>query len=176
VTGGLAINHKIKEKKMKNSYQLSSIGQVRATAEGFYLQLEQPFRPALVGLDDFSYVNVLWWANLLDTPEQRAEVTCRKPYKSGPDTVGVFATRSPLRPNPVCVTTVALLYIDHEAGRLYIPYIDAEDGTPVLDIKPYHPATDRIREVTVPNWCRHWPQWMEDSATFDWAAEFENAR
>ena len=46
----------------------------------------------------------------------------------------------------------------------------------MLDIKPYHPAVDRIREVGVPAWCAGWPEWYEDSMTFDWGAVFENAQ
>ena len=71
---------------------------------------------------------------------------------------------------------MAVLHIDYERGVIHIPYIDAEDGTPILDIKPYHPCSDRVRDVTVPEWCGHWPKWYEDSASFDWAAEFVNAR
>jgi hypothetical protein len=69
-----------------------------------------------------------------------------------------------------------ILEIDHDSGAIVVPYIDAEDGTPVIDIKPYHPATDRVRDVSVPDWCSHWPKWHEDSAGFNWAAEFENVR
>ncbi len=61
-------------------------------------------------------------------------------------------------------------------GGIYVAYIDAEEGTPIIDIKPYHPATDRIRDVQVPEWCDHWPKWYEDSAEFDWQAEFVNAK
>jgi tRNA-Thr(GGU) m(6)t(6)A37 methyltransferase TsaA len=161
---------------METTIKLATIGHIRATAEGFCLELEAPYIPALAGLDDFSYVNVLWWANQLDTAAHREVVTVDRPYRSGPASLGIFATRSPQRPNPICITPVALLHIDHKAGKLYIPYIDAEDGTPILDIKPYYPAIDRIKEVTVPGWCRHWPQWLEDSANFNWAAEFENAQ
>jgi hypothetical protein len=55
-----------------------------------------------------------------------------------------------------------------QEGIVRVPFMDAEDGTPILDIKPYHPSVDRIREVRVPAWCATWPQWYEDSATFDW--------
>lgn len=97
-----------------------------------------------------------------------------KPYRKGPRTLGIFATRSPLRPNPIALTAVAVLGLDPEAGRIDIPYIDAEEGTPVLDIKPYHPSVDRVREVTVPAWCNHWPRWYGDSGAFDWEAESES--
>ena len=66
--------------------------------------------------------------------------------------------------------------VDVDGGRVRIAYIDAEDGSPVLDLKPYVPATDRIRDVAYPDWAATWPQWYEDSATFDWGTVFENAQ
>jgi tRNA (Thr-GGU) A37 N-methylase len=66
--------------------------------------------------------------------------------------------------------------VDLENGLVIVPWIDAEDGTPILDIKPYHPSSDRVRDVRMPEWCAHWPQSLEDSAAFDWEAEFVNAR
>ena len=160
----------------KQTFSLSPIGAVRANADGFCLEIKLEYRAALKGLDGFSHLDVIWWANLLDEDQYRAIVECDQPYTMGPTKLGIFATRSPVRPNPVAVTPVAILSIDYERGMIYIPYIDAEDGTPLIDLKPYQPCTDRLRDVSVPEWCRHWPQWVEDSATFDWAAEFVNAR
>lgn len=161
---------------MKTGFALTAIGQVNTTNDGFCLELYKAYIPALKGLDGFSSLNVLWWAHLFDNEEQRTLLSCEKPYKQGPDTLGIFATRSPLRPNPICLTVVSVLHINYDQGTIYVPYIDTEEGTPILDIKPYHPATDRMRDVSVPDWCHHWPQWIEDSAMFDWAAEFENAQ
>ncbi len=81
-----------------------------------------------------------------------------------------------MRPNPLALTPVPVLALEPEQGLVRIPYIDAEPDSPVLDIKPYHPAVDRIREVDVPAWCAGWPEWYEDSMTFDWSAIFESAR
>jgi tRNA-Thr(GGU) m(6)t(6)A37 methyltransferase TsaA len=155
--------------------QLKPIGHVHATEDGFQLEIEPAYRSALEGLEGFSHVVVVWWCHLLDDEQYRSMTTCEQPYQGAPATLGIFATRSPARPNPIAITPVPVLGIDAERGMISIPFIDAEDGSPVLDLKPYHPATDRIREVQVPAWCRHWPQWYEDSATFDWAAEFVNA-
>lgn len=49
-------------------------------------------------------------------------------------------------------------------------YIDIEDKTPVLDIKPYF-STERVKNCKVPNWCKHWPQWYEDMTSFEWRVE-----
>lgn len=157
------------------TYTLNTIGRVAVDEEGFTLVLEDKYRDALRGLDGFSHVNVLFWCHYLDTPEYREITVGDKPYKKGPDQVGIFATRSPARPNPIALTAVPVLGIDYEAGVVRIAFIDAEPDSPVLDIKPYLPI-DRIREVSTPEWCAEWPQWYEDAATFDWAAVFENAR
>ena len=154
-------------------YRISPIGFVRKESEyeGF-LEIEKPFQKALKKLDGFSHINVLWWCHLVDNEDQRRVTECDKPYKKAPDRVVIFATRSETRPNPIALTVVPVLSIDHKTGIIYVPFIDAENDTPIIDIKPYHPATDRIKKVSVPKWCDHWPKWYEESAEFDWEAEF----
>ena len=158
------------------NYTLSPIGQIVAAGDGYALTIDEPYRPGLTELDGFSHINVLWWCHLLDDPMFREMTIAERPYRNAPEAIGIFATRSPARPNPIALTAVPVISIDVEGGMVRIPYIDAEDGTPILDIKPYHPAVDRIRETHTPTWCADWPEWYEDSATFDWAAVFENAQ
>jgi tRNA-Thr(GGU) m(6)t(6)A37 methyltransferase TsaA len=160
----------------EQAYQITPIGTIHAGESGCYLEIAPPYRAALRGLDGFSHLQVLWWCHLCDDLDLRGIMEWDQPYRHGPRMLGIFATRSPLRPNPIALTAVAVTRLDPDAGRIDIPYIDAEDGTPILDIKPYHPSADRVRNVTVPAWCSHWPRWYEDSAAFDWAAEFVNAR
>lgn len=155
---------------------ISPVGYVRLGADGFTLAIEPPYRAALAGLAGFSHINVLWWSHLLDQPQYRQIVECDQPYRNSPARLGIFATRSPLRPNPILLSVAPVLRVDVESGRVALGYIDAEDGTPVLDVKPYHPCSDRVRDAHVPDWCKHWPQWFEDSAEFDWQAEFVTAR
>lgn len=158
------------------TFAVDSIGVVRAGNDGFLLELHEAYREGLRELAGFSHIDVLFWCHHLDEPRYRKLVTCERPYKRGPKAVGVFATRSPARPNPIALSPAQVLHVDPASGRIAVAFIDADDGSPILDIKPYHPATDRIRAVTVPEWCRHWPSWYEDNATFDWAGEFENAQ
>jgi tRNA (Thr-GGU) A37 N-methylase len=157
---------------MRNTIELHPIGVVRSDAEGFRLEIDPKYRPALAGLEGFGHVTVLWWPHKCDTPEARATVEVSKPYQKAPATLGIFATRSEQRPNPVLVTTIPLLHVDLKQGLLVTPYIDAEDGSPILDLKPYQPCADRIRKTRAPEWCRHWPDCAEDSASFDWESEF----
>jgi tRNA-Thr(GGU) m(6)t(6)A37 methyltransferase TsaA len=157
-------------------YTVYPIGRVVVDEGGFALSIDEAYRSALTELEGFSHINVLWWAHLLDDPMFREMTIAEQAYRNAPAEIGIFATRSPARPNPIAVTPVAVLSVDRESGVIRVPYVDAEDGTPILDIKPYHPSVDRIREVQTPQWCADWPQWYEDSATFDWGAVFENAQ
>ena len=95
-----------------------------------------------------------------------------QPYKNAPGIMGIFATRSPARPNPLALTAAEVLQLDLKKGIIRIDYTDANDGTPVLDIKPYTPSMDRVESPKVPEWCGHWPKSREESADFAWENEF----
>jgi tRNA-Thr(GGU) m(6)t(6)A37 methyltransferase TsaA len=161
----------IKMSEPKN-FEVFPIGQVELTETGMQLKIFEAYTKALKELDGFSHIVVLWWAHRLDNKACRQTLECKKPYTNGPAKIGIFATRSPVRPNPIALSVVAIQGIDQKGGLISIPWIDAEPDTPILDIKPYHPCSDRIRDVSVPQWCSHWPKWAEDSANFDWSAEF----
>ena len=155
------------------SITLHPIGKIRLTNNGqFFMDIADAFRPALAGLQEFSHIQVLFWCHKCDNPEARQYTEVPKPYKQAPETLGVFATRSPVRPNPVGLTAAQIIHIDQETGQIQVAYIDADDQTPILDIKPYSPCMDRIREPKTPAWCSHWPQWYEEAGHFDWAGEF----
>jgi tRNA-Thr(GGU) m(6)t(6)A37 methyltransferase TsaA len=147
------------------TYELHPIGYVHAEGGSFHLEILEPYRPALKELVCFSHVMVFWWANQQDNPEQRAVTTTQLPYAPGVE-AGVFACRAPYRPNPIALTTMFMLDVDIEHGIIHLPWIDAEDGTPLLDLKPYIPVSDRIRDVRVAEWFADWPQWMEDAGEF----------
>ncbi len=156
---------------MKNRYKIEKIGTVNA-AQGIYsIQVDKQFIPGLTNISGFKYLQIVWWGHLYDTPPNRASLIMDKPYRKSPDQLGVFGTRSEIRPNPILITTVQVIQIDMEAGQIYTPYIDAVPGTDVLDIKPYH-MFERIRECEVPDWCRHWPKYYEETEAFDWQNEF----
>ena len=97
-------------------------------AEGM-LDLESRFAEGLVDIEGFSHLYVLWVFDRVD----RVELTAWPPADDRSH--GVFATRSPLRPNPIGLTVVELLARD--GCRLRVAGVDMLDGTPILDIKPY---------------------------------------
>lgn len=98
---------------------------------------------ALRGLDGFNYLWILWGFHLTDWPDWSP--TVRPPRLGGNARVGVFATRSPNRPNPIGLSSVRLEAIEERPGLgtvLIVSGADMADGTPVYDIKPYVPYTD----------------------------------
>ena len=97
-------------------------------AEGV-LELRSELEPGLADIEGFSHLYVIWCFHRVD----RVELTAHPPSDDHPH--GVFATRSPLRPNPIGLTVVELL--KREGTKLHVRGIDMLDGTPILDIKPY---------------------------------------
>ncbi|MHB8127533.1 MAG: tRNA (N6-threonylcarbamoyladenosine(37)-N6)-methyltransferase TrmO [Mobilitalea sp.] len=153
-------------------FTVNQIGTIKITEEGMFLEVLEQFIPALKELDGFSHVNVFWWFDGNDNNESRSALEVGSPYKKGPQNMGIFATRSPIRPNPIALTAVQILSINHETGIINIAFIDAIDGTPVIDLKPYTPSLDRVETPNVPKWCSHWPKNVESSGSFNWEDEF----
>src|SRR4051812_10336336 len=100
----------------------------RHDAEGVFALLPE-FEAGLADIEGFSHLIVIWEFDR----SQGFELTASPP--SDNRTHGVFATRSPLRPNPIALTTVELLRRD--GASLHVRGVDMLDGTPILDIKPY---------------------------------------
>lgn len=103
---------------------------------------------AVRGLEAFSHIWILWQ---FEVGERKCpHATVRPPRLGGNLRMGVFATRSPFRPNPVGLSSVRLLRIEYtkkEGPVLYVSGIDMRDNTPVYDIKPYLPYTDSHPEA-----------------------------
>lgn len=154
------------------TYEVNPIGTISNSEKGTFIKLDSKFIPALEALDDFSHINVLWWFSDFDSQQFRSVLNTPQPYKKAPESMGIFATRSPVRPNPIALTAVEIIDIDYSKGIIQIAYIDANDNTPVLDIKPYTPSLDRVENPAVPEWCSHWPKSVEASGDFPWNDEF----
>lgn len=149
--------------------KINEIGKVKQTESGVYLELSPEYQEGLIGLSDFSHLYVLYWFHHLDIPELRG-TTVGKPYVHGPEKLGTFATRGPVRPNPIALSAAKIIRI--EENLVYLEYLDAENDSPILDIKPYTASSDVIENFEGPAWCSHWPQSYERSGEFDWSAEF----
>lgn len=154
------------------NFKVYPIGKVQNNDGGTFIEIEEKYIPALKALAGFSHINVIWWFSEFDDEQSRSILQTEQPYKSAPQVMGIFATRSPMRPNPLALTTVEVIGIDYEKGIIQIAFIDANHNTPVLDIKPYTPSFDRVETPGVPAWCSHWPKSSEESAFFAWEKEF----
>ncbi len=99
---------------------------------------------AFKGLKEMSHIWVIFQFHLNAAQGWKPRV--RPPRLGGNKSIGVFATRSPFRPNAIGLSVVRLIGIEHEQGKLsvHIEGGDFVDGTPVIDIKPYIPYTDAI--------------------------------
>lgn len=150
---------------LKNSqFEIAPIGIIEKQNNEKILKIEAPFQNKLNSLLGFSHVHTIWWFHRLEKDRFRRILQVNPPYEKAPKT-GVFATRSPVRPNPVGITISPIKRIDVEAGILEIGGMDAYEGTPVLDFKPYIPAYDRVKQVTVAYWLAHWPEWFVEEET-----------
>ena len=122
------------------------------SARGVVL-LTPPFAraEALEGLAEYSHVWLLFWFHGNRAPVGRS-LTVRPPRLGGNRRLGVFATRSPYRPNPIGLSLVRCAGMVQEPGRfgLRVEGHDLIDGTPILDIKPYLAYADRVQQACVP--------------------------
>lgn len=140
-------------------YTIYSIGQVTRSDSKTFLNIDACYKPALKQLEHFSHIQVLWWINEFDDAVYREILQGEPPYENAPMS-GVFATRSPVRPNPIGLTVCKILYIDYENGTIEISGIDAYDNSSIIDIKAYIPICDRVKDYKVPSWIEHWPEWF----------------
>lgn len=153
-------------------FSVNQIGIIRNSVKEVLVEVFPKYILALKGLEGFSHLNVFWWFSDFDDTQSRNTLETQSPYKGSPEIMGIFSTRSPIRPNPIALTAVQILHIDYDKGVIHIDYIDANHDTPVIDLKPYTPSLDKVDNPTVPKWCEHWPKSLEQSANFDWESQF----
>jgi tRNA-Thr(GGU) m(6)t(6)A37 methyltransferase TsaA len=113
--------------------------------------LRDDLEGALDGLDGFSHVIVVFHIDRVPESEQRLRIK----VGNEPEERGVLATRSQRRPNPVGVSVVPIVHRRQDVLRVL--GLDAMNGSPVLDIKPYLPSYDSVPEAKQPGWSRDTP-------------------
>ncbi len=137
----IGVIHSCFKEKFGIPRQPGLVSEARAT-----LELKAPFNrcEAVDGLDGFSHIWVIFVFH--EAMREQWRPTVRPPRLGGNQRVGVFASRSPFRPNPVGLSVVKLEKIECDGGRclLHLSGADLLDGTPVLDIKPYLPYADAL--------------------------------
>ncbi len=106
------------------------------------------YEQGLKGIEEFSHLNIVFWMNRIQEKE-RKDLKVRPRGRSDMPLIGVFATRSPHRPNPIGLTLVEL--VRRKKNILTVKGLDAMNGTPILDLKPYD-IWDSAKSIRVPNW------------------------
>jgi len=133
-------------------FQVHPIGWVRKAEGRTTIELTESYKPGLLGLDGFSHVYVIYWFDRNDRPGRRPALQVHPRGNRQNPLTGVFATRSPSRPNLVALTLCKIVAV--RGNVLEIEKIDAFPDTPVVDLKPYIPGYDSAEKATVPDWLR----------------------
>ena len=132
------------------SFQIFPVGVVRKTDSEVAVEIFDEYGDALLGLDGFSHITVLFWFDQNDSAEKRRVLQVHPRKDSRNPLTGVFATHSPKRPNLIGLTVCKIIAIN--GNLIEIEDIDALDGSPVIDIKCYIPGSVRKDDVRLPDW------------------------
>jgi tRNA-Thr(GGU) m(6)t(6)A37 methyltransferase TsaA len=157
VAGALAVvflsapSTRVEEPEQQGTaFAVHPIGHVKKTDGRTLIVLNERYQPGLLGLEGYSHIYMLWWFDRNDTPEKRSILQVHPRGNRENPLTGVFATRSPVRPNLLALTLCKLVSV--KGNVIEIERTDAFDGTAVLDIKPYIPGYDSTPDATVPDW------------------------
>jgi len=137
---------------ISKDFQIFSIGVIKKTKHTTIIEIYKKYEDALLGLHQFSHVIVCYWFHKNDTAEKRNILQVHPRGDRRNPLTGVFATRSPVRPNLIGISICKILSID--GNIIHIDKIDALDGSPVIDLKPYIPRDDSIPDARVPEWVK----------------------
>jgi tRNA-Thr(GGU) m(6)t(6)A37 methyltransferase TsaA len=117
------------------------------------IHLDPVYAGGLQGLEGFSHALVVFFLDRAQGFDPAKQLLRRPRGMEDMHEVGVFAQRTKYRPNPIGVTAVTLRGV--EGNVIKVRGLDALDGTPVLDVKPYIPPFDRVDDVKLPPWVAH---------------------
>ncbi|AEB10134.1 tRNA (N6-threonylcarbamoyladenosine(37)-N6)-methyltransferase TrmO [Desulfobacca acetoxidans] len=132
------------------NYLLQPIGWVRRENNQVSIEVEERYMPGLLGLEQHSHLWIIYYFHENETSPDRGLLQIHPRRNPANPLTGVFASRSSVRPNLLALSVARLLQVD---GRhLILEKLDARDGAPVLDIKPYMPVSDLIPDATNPTW------------------------
>lgn len=140
----------------KRSFAFRTIGVVQKSGPVSEIMMFPQYCSGLQGLADFSHAVILYWFHLRDSKEERSVLSVVPRRHPGAPPVGVFASRSPSRPNPVGFCVVEIVRIMD--CTLLVKGLDAFEGSPIIDIKPYLSRNDVILETKAPKWALREPQ------------------
>ena len=139
---------------MRGKGELKFIGVVEsASEEETRVHIFPEFCNALKAIEGFSHIIVLYWIHLRDSEKERSVLQVIPRGRANGVKVGVFACRSPSRPNPIGLCVVKLMKV--EDCRLTVKGLDAFEGSPIIDVKPYIQRRDAVPKAYTPEWISH---------------------
>ena len=136
----------------RKAFQLVSIGQVEKKGPAVRLRIFEEYADGLLGLDERSHVNVFYWFDQNDTPQQRRVLRVHPRGDKQNPLTGVFACRAPMRPNLIALSVCKIVSV--QGNLVTLDELDAFDGTPIVDLKPFIPPDAPSKDVRVPAWAR----------------------
>jgi tRNA-Thr(GGU) m(6)t(6)A37 methyltransferase TsaA len=140
-------------KENKTFFKLYLVGEVKKQCGITKLRIFDRYCDALRGLDGFSHVVVLYWFDRNDTPEKRSTLQVHPCGDLKNPLTGVFACCAPTRPNLIALSLCKILSIQKDT--ITVDKIDAFDGSPIIDIKPYIPLiVEQSEDIRLPNWLK----------------------
>lgn len=131
-------------------YEIFPIGFIKKQGDITTIEIKKHYEDALLGLKEFSHVLVCYWFHENDTLDKRKVLKLYPRENPKNPLHGVFATRAPMRPNLIGISVCEILSI--KGSIIQIDTIDAFDGSPVIDLKPYMPSIDSVADAQVPEW------------------------
>lgn len=140
---------------------LLPLGTIHKDKGEYFLEIHENFHYYSSLLKGYSHLKICWWFDKFDKPVYRRSLEGQPPYENAPRT-GVFASRSPVRPNPIALTTARILSIEEARCMIKVSQLDCFDKTPFLGFHLYYPETDRVEDCRLPDWLAHWPKWLDD--------------
>ena len=136
----------------KTFFKLFPVGQVEKKGQVVRLRIFDEYVDGLLGLEGWSHVNVFYWFDQNDTPQQRRLLRVHPRGDKRNPLTGVFACRAPVRPNLIALSVCKILSV--QGNLIHLDGLDAFDATPVLDLKPFIPPDAPMQEVRVPAWAK----------------------
>ena len=131
-------------------FKVHPIGHVKKADDRMLIVLNKKYQDGLLGLDQWSHVQVIWWFDQNDTQQKRSILQVHPRGNPQNPLTGVFACRAPVRPNLIGLSLCKVLAVKDNVVE--VEAIDAFEGTPVLDLKPFTPGQDSASGVKVPKW------------------------
>lgn len=161
------LDAKVPDHPVLMKYENRIIGEYKVQGHSSYIQIEsgsteEPDMQASIydKISEGDHLRILWWFHRFDKDSFRKNRMCNPPYNKAPRS-GIFATRSPVRPNPIASTVVRVTGVNKEKQRLDILGFDGFPGSKILQIMHYDPVSECVEDALLPEWVSHWTRYKD---------------